>query len=349
MDNKKMSISIIIPNYNGKDIILQTLESIYMQVGVNYEIIVIDDNSNDNSIEILNTQSRERKIRIFVNADNKGYSGSCDVGAKHANYPIIMFMNSDAFLIEKTHLFQLCNLFIKDPKLGVVGFYQKNKDLSPQFVGSNIDLFMSLDPDSSDAIKIGSKIKQISNDRIDNIFMTGGACYAIRKDVYFQVGGLDSSYFLYVEELDLMWRIQLFGYKLITYLATPIIHLGGTSTNNKYDNTTNFKKIYLRERNSLMTMIKNYHWITLISIMPIYLLMQLLQIIYLVLILKPRIVLAYAYAINDVLNNLKSLIKKRSIIQENRKISDISLINNKIIINNYKIKHILKKGIPIIK
>ena len=67
MENKKMSISIVIPNYNGEDIILQCLKTIYMQVGVIYEIIVVDDNSNDNSIDILYSQMIEKKVKIFLN------------------------------------------------------------------------------------------------------------------------------------------------------------------------------------------------------------------------------------------------------------------------------------------
>jgi len=339
-------ISIIIPNYNSGPFILDCLNSIYQQKGIKYEIILIDDKSHKKYLQIL--KNEKNKIKLYFNKKNIGYAGSCNAGVAHAKYPLLIFMNSDVILTKKDFLKEVECIFNKDNKLGVLGFYQKNVDGSPQFLGANVDIFLTLDPDSKNPKKIEKKLKKNPNILYDS-FMTGGACYAINKDIYRNSGGLDGDYFLYVEELDLMWRLKLMGYKIGTSLRMPIIHLGGGSTGNHYNNTTNANKIYLRERNTMITMIKNYQIGTLIAILPIYLLSTLFESIYLILKLKFKESKAYYRAHKDVILNIKYIWEKRKRVVEKRKISDLDLLGKSIKINYFKIKHILINGIPKIK
>ena len=336
-------ISIIIPNYNGIDIINLCLQSIYDQIYSSIEIIVVDDCSSDDSVKYLKKEAEQGRIILIQNNKNLGYSGSCFVGARKALGEILIFMNSDAFFIDNFHLSKVLQKFKNNINLGVLGFFQKNQDQSPQFVGSNVDIFLNINPSYK-------KSDFMLNERNNHILMTGGACFAISKNLYNYIGGIDKNYFLYVEELDLMWRATLMGYDVLTSFDMPIIHLGGKSTKNEYTNQTNSKKIYFRERNVLMTMIKNYSLLSLLLILPLYYIFQVLEIIYLVFKRKFNVIKEYFNANYYVYSNIKLLLKKRNDIQNKRVISDYTLFKSKkIVFSLFKIKHIFIYGIPKIK
>ncbi|MFA5993119.1 MAG: glycosyltransferase [Candidatus Pacearchaeota archaeon] len=344
----KNSISVIIPNYNGQEIILNCLKYVYDQRNIDYEIIVIDDKSDDKSLGILKQEAKKKRIKLEVNKERVGYAGSCFAGAKLAKNEVLFFLNSDAFLINNKHLVKTAELLSKEKEIGVLGFYQLNPDKSPQFIGSNIDLTLSLDPKSSNQEFIQKKISS-SSKIISDLFMTGGAAYAIKKEIYLSAGGIDKSYFLYFDELDLMWRVRLLGYKVVTDTSLKIIHLGGWSTKNEYNKTTNYTKIYLNERNSFKTILKNYQTSSLLFIIPLFFLMQFIQSLYFLVTIKPRGINCYLRANYQVITNLNEIFKLRNKIQKNRKVPDKVLINKSIIIDLFKIKNIFKGGIPKVK
>jgi GT2 family glycosyltransferase len=337
--NSNTKISIIIPNYNGQDIIQQCLDSILMQDHKNIEIIFIDDNSTDSSLNILEKFEKNNEIILIKNSKNHGYSGSCYLGGNISTGEICIFMNTDAFFIEKDTLTKIITCFKEDKKLGVLGFNQRNQDGSVQFTGANIDICLSIDT-------LNCKNESTSN--FEDVMMTGGACYAIKNSVYKDVGGIDKSYFLYAEELDLMWRIQLRGYKVRTALFIPITHLGGVST--KHGNSTHStskNKIYYTERNSLRTILTNFSLSSLIGVLPIFFIMQLLQICFALLTGNVKFAKSYIKADIDCISGFQELLKKRKLVQSNRKVSDFFFYRRRLIrfrIN--KILYILKKGIP---
>lgn len=94
-----MNISIIIPVYNVEKYILQCLISIYQDViNFEYEVIIIDDCSPDNSIDILNNFIKEKKItniKIISHATNKGLAAARNTGIEHARFDYIWFIDSD--------------------------------------------------------------------------------------------------------------------------------------------------------------------------------------------------------------------------------------------------------------
>ncbi|MDP9047030.1 MAG: glycosyltransferase, partial [Bacteroidota bacterium] len=96
----RKSISIIIPNYNGIDLLKKyfpfTLEAI-KNAGVDYEIIVVDDCSIDNSVEFLRSDYPD--TIIIVNPENKGFSYSCNRGIEMARCELILLLNSDVKLM----------------------------------------------------------------------------------------------------------------------------------------------------------------------------------------------------------------------------------------------------------
>ncbi|MFA5155464.1 MAG: glycosyltransferase [Patescibacteria group bacterium] len=343
---KEKNFSIIIPVYNNENIILRCLASLYSQQNITKEIIVVDDCSTDNSVRILQEEAAENNFRLLINEKKMGYAGSCSVAADQAEGEIIIFLNSDAFLSDNNQLSRIYESFKRENNIGVMGFYQVNLDFSPQFIGSKIDIFLNLNHNTevarADSLKLDVLLEE-------NIFMTGGACYAVYSDVYRRAGGIDPSYFLYVEELDLMWRIRLLGYRVVTNIREQILHIGGASTNTGR-HSTSIEKIFYRERNSLTTMIKNYSLLSLIWILPLYLFFQLLEMIVLVFMGRLEVCRAYIWSIIYIKNNFRAILIKRRLVQRYRIISDFFLFRKKLIIFTfYKIGYILKYGIPQIK
>ena len=93
LKNKK--ISIIMPNYNSSEFIQKTIKSVLSQTFTNWELIIIDDNSNNKTKEILKKFARNKKIRIYFLKKNKG-DGYCRLfGINKAKSKIIAFIDSD--------------------------------------------------------------------------------------------------------------------------------------------------------------------------------------------------------------------------------------------------------------
>ena len=89
MDN----LSIIIPHYNGEKILQSCLASIYNHTEEHHEVIVVDNNSSDNSVSMI--QKEFPRVTIIRNKTNLGYAGACNIGAKKAKYDYLFFLNND--------------------------------------------------------------------------------------------------------------------------------------------------------------------------------------------------------------------------------------------------------------
>jgi GT2 family glycosyltransferase len=87
---------------------------------------------------------------------------------------------------------------------------------------------------------------------IEEIFWATGACLFIKSKLFHEAEGFDANFFAHMEEVDLCWRLQLMGYKIISVPESYVYHLGG-GTLNKQSN----QKTYLNFRNSLIMMLKN--------------------------------------------------------------------------------------------
>ena len=114
--NKIMKISIVIPHYNGKDLLYNCLQSIYQNISIeSFEIIVVDNNSNDGSTETVKIDFP--KINLIKSKKNLGYSGGCNLGAKNSKGEYIIFLNNDT-LHTKDWIEELIEFLEKNPHAG---------------------------------------------------------------------------------------------------------------------------------------------------------------------------------------------------------------------------------------
>ena len=239
-----MQLSIIIVNYNVKHFLEQCLYSVLKATaGMQAEIIVVDNNSSDNSIDYL--QPRFARIRFLANSENLGFAKACNQGLKQASGKLILFLNPDTIIPEDC--FQKCiSFFESHPDAGALGikmldgsgkFLKESKRSFPSPLTSLFKLFglSRLFPHSG--IFSRYHLGHFDKNRDHAVDVLAGAFMMIRKEVLDETGGFDEIFFMYGEDVDLSYRMQKTinpvtgkSYKNYYFSGSSIIHFKGEST-----------------------------------------------------------------------------------------------------------------------
>lgn len=316
MPKKKDKILIIIPSFNGFEYWPDLMSSLSMQdyEDFDYDILVVDNKSNDDSVGYL--QGYYPSVNIIVNEKNTGYVGANNVGYKYAkenNFDYIYLLNQDT-IVTANFLQPLYN-FAKANKFGSL---QSKLRLWPEkdklntlgnaihFLGFGYGTYSGIE-DKND-----QKIKEIN--------YASGAAVFLSMEVLEKLGGLfDETMFMYLEDLDLGWSMNLLGYQNYLIPDSVVYH--------KYEFSRSIRQLYWFERNRWWVMLKNYKIATLILLLPALILMELGQIFY-ALINKNLLARLKIYLRIFYIKDWVILIKKRKEIQSKRLISDKEIINN---------------------
>ena len=323
-------ISIVIVNYNGKRFLANCIKSIKKSIYKNYEIVIIDNASKDGSIDSIQPSSN---INILKSKINLGFSEANNLAVKKAKGKYIFFLNNDTKILPDT-LTNIVNILSSNNTLTIYtcSIYNYTNRI---FFHSSI----CVDP-------LGFPVNH------KKIFYAEGSALIVSKSLFLKLGQFDSKYFMFHEDIDLCWRAWLSGYNIDVIPNARINHYaggsagGGYSKNKQYQSTT-FRRYY-SERNNIRTILKNYSYITLFFILPIYIIINLLEIIFFFLTFQPIVSLTYLKAYYWNIINLPDTIRQRKIIQDSRKISDWEILS-KMYIGIGKIKMFLNTGIPYFK
>ena len=296
-------ISIVIVNYNGKDLLKTLLKSISESTYKNYEIIVVDNNSNDNSQDFI--KKNYKNVKLIANKRNLGYSG-INSGLRYCTGDYILFLNND-IEIDKNCISSMLKVIKSDkntamtaPKL--VNYYNKNLKSNGTWV--------------SRAFYCGH-IKGNHEKTVKEIPYLGVGL--IKKEVVDQYDYLfDPDYFIYAEDFDLGLRIRLLGMKVL-FVPNAIMYHMHSATMQKSSSARN---TFLLERNLLITFFKNIELRNIILFMPYVLFGRFTAIIKDILSFQLRTAISRIKAIFWILFNLKLIIKKRNETQKLRKVND---------------------------
>lgn len=249
-------VAVIILNWNGAELLRRYLPSVVANTNQQIaDVIVADNGSTDNSLEVLKTEFPPVKTLVFDK--NYGFAEGYNRCVEQTRYPYTVLLNSDvrtpAGWLEP--LYDYCEAH---PEVGAVQpkLLQDRDDDKQMFeyagaAGGFIDkhgypfcrgrIFGSIEADNG----------QYDGEPVD-IFWATGACFMVRSDLYLRAGGLDSRFFAHMEEIDLCWRINTLGSKIRIVPQSRVYHLGGGSLPQG-----NPRKTYLNFRNNLVLLHKN--------------------------------------------------------------------------------------------
>lgn len=246
-------VSIIIPNYNGGDLLYNCINSIYKNISIkDFEIIVVDNGSTDNSINRV--KSNFQNVEIISSNSNLGYSGGCNLGATHASGKYLLFLNNDTEhsneWIEKLVYFLDSNSKIAAVQPKILNIHNKKLFDYAGGAGGFIDKFCFPFVQGRIFHTLEEDHNQYNNP--SRIFWASGAAFMIRSNIFKTLEGFDKVYFAYMEEIDLCWRAQAMGYKIYSVPDSFVYHYGKQTIK---ENT--IKSHYLNHRNSWILFFKN--------------------------------------------------------------------------------------------
>lgn len=231
-----MQLSIIIVNYNVKYFLAQALVAAQKAAnGMEYEIIVVDNNSTDDSIAYLKPLFKE--VIFIENKSNPGFGVANNQAAAIAKGKYLLILNPDTILTEQT-LTDSLNQFERERLTGAIGvkmltakgaFLPESKRGFPSPWVSFCKTFglNALFPQTT--LFGGYHLQYLSPDLVHQVEVLAGAYMMIPTELYRRIGGFDEQFFMYGEDIDLSYRITQEGYHNY-YLPTPIIHFKGEST-----------------------------------------------------------------------------------------------------------------------
>lgn len=247
-----MDISVIIISFNTIELTRNCLKSVYDKtIDVDFEVIVVDNNSHDNSIKMIETEFP--KVKIVSNTENLGFGKANNQGIEKSNGKYVFLLNSDTILINNA-IKILYDFMEKEANKDVAccGGALYNNDMTNQISYGRFPTIKSL-------LYYYTFSKIYPETYKNKYFMAGilindfplivdyvtGADMLIRKSVLNKTGNFDKDFFLYFEETELCSRFIKDGYKNMIYPEAKIIHLCGQSPLNEKKEAIFTKSMYL--------------------------------------------------------------------------------------------------------
>jgi len=248
VETKPGVVSVILVNFRGS---ADTLEAIRQLELLDWpadrlEIIVVENASGDDSLEILKKGAPQ--VRLIESSENLGFAGGCNLGVRESSGEYLAFLNNDA-KPDKNWIRAAVDRFEKSPSIG--GVASKVLDWDGKlvdFIDAGLTWFgMGYKPLTAQPAPKSDK------DAPENVLFGTGSAMFVRRDVYDQLGGFDERYFMFFEDVDLGWRLNLLGYHFAYEPKSLAYHKHHASM----ENFGAYKETYLLERNALYTMYKN--------------------------------------------------------------------------------------------
>jgi GT2 family glycosyltransferase len=232
-----LDLSIIIVNYNVKEFLQNLIHSIEKaSTKITKEIIVIDNASDDGSVEFL--KEKFPQIRLIANKINLGFGKANNIGLKQATGKYILLINPDTIVAEDTFE-KMIQFFETNKNVGLAGCKILNPDGTLQlacrrsFPGpwtsfTKVTGLSLLFPKSK--LFARYNLTYLDENQSYEVDAISGSFMIMRREVYKKVGGFDEQFFMYGEDLDICYRIQKAGFKVFYVHTTQIIHYKGEST-----------------------------------------------------------------------------------------------------------------------
>ena len=245
-------VAVLVLNWNGRTLLQQFLPSWLAHTPDYADLIIVDNGSTDDSVSFL--QEHYRDVHLLAFEENLGFAGGYNRAIEELDYQTVILLNSDVELTSGW-LDQPMQLLNSSPEIAAVQPTLRAQRSPKDFeyagaAGGFIDrlgypfcrgrIFDTIEEDRGQYA-----------DSVD-LFWASGACLIIRRAVYREVGGLDTLFFAHQEEIDLCWRLNARGWRIVSAPQSIVYHIGGASLS-----ADSPRKVFLNFRNNLLMIYKN--------------------------------------------------------------------------------------------
>lgn len=310
-------VSIIIINYNGKELIRVCLQALERQSVDGFEAIVIDNASSDGSLYEIRRFLKESPLASIIKLipcdRNLGFAGGNIEGLKYAQGEYIALLNNDAEP-DARWLEELVKAMDENPKIGIC---------ASKMIIHGSDILDSAGVLFSTALKgfgAGEGQKSFLYNKKRYIFGACGGAALYRRKMVAEIGFLDEDFFLIHEDIDLNFRAQLRGWKALYVPEAIVYHRVRSSIVSMSD-----MAVYYTLRNCELVRMKTVPLAILIIFLPEFIIWTLAEFVYFV--IKHKHLKLYFKAKSDAIKMLPRMLKKRAVIMKNRKVSYKYLLN----------------------
>jgi len=280
----------------------------------NYDVYVIDNGSRDGSVEFV--RGEFPWVRVIAFDRNYGFAEAYDRAIKMLEYDFVALLNNDV-AVDCEWLEKLLEEILKDQSIAACGskilLYGDRSRLNHAggrftLIGAGYDLGL-YEKDSE------------GYDRGGYVGCVCGAAMIVRRDAFTSIGGFDRDFFAYFEDVDFCWRAWLYGFKVVYVPSSRVYHKFGGSWGSVYGGY----RVYLGERNRLLTIFKNFEAARLLRAMVLSI--PYVSVRFVGALRRRRVdnVSALLKAYLWLLLNLRKVLVKRYVVQSRREISNKSL------------------------
>jgi len=305
-------VSIVVLSYNGKHHLKTCLDSLLRTKYPNFEIILVDNGSTDGSVEFV--QQNYPMVKIVRLSKNIYATGGFMAGAIVARGRYVALLNND-IEVDENWLMPLIEVLERMPWVVAAdakyrNFYDRTRFDDVAAAGRWIDYFGN---------NYTRGIREIDYGQYDKLVYEFGVSTIFRRDIFFKVGGFDTSFLFGYEDIDLGWRLYLTGYKVVYVPQSIIYHKGGGSSREK-EGAPRAKPefYYLIKRNRLIMLIKNYEVHNMLIALFVTAIEYILAAMYFFLTKQKVYGVQIIRALIYVLKNLKKIMRKRALVQSLR-------------------------------
>lgn len=245
-------VSVVILNWNGRKLLEQFLPSVISYTSGIADIVVADNCSTDDSISYLKEYYPD--VKLIELDKNYGFAEGYNRALTQIEAEYFVLLNSD---VEVTENWLSPIIHFLDENQDVAAAQPKIKSYRDKSsfeyagaAGGFIDkygypfcrgrIFSTLEKDNG------------QYDQTIDVLWASGACFAIRSRDYMETGGLDASFFAHMEEIDLCWRLNARGRRVVCFPESTVFHVGGATLDSESP-----RKTFLNFRNNLLMLYKN--------------------------------------------------------------------------------------------
>lgn len=238
-----MDLSILIVNYRTYSLTKQTIDSVLETVNdIDYEVIVVDNNSDDGSLEKLIQDFKEYSLVKFIkNKNNDGFAVANNIAFKESKGEYVLLLNSDV-IVKKRTINESLNYIRSNKNIGILGCKvvlpdgKLDKACKRSFPTFEVSFYRltglsKLFPNSKRFNQYN--LSYLDENGIYPVDCVVGAFMLINSKVMAECNGFDESYFMYGEDIDLCFEVKKLGYCVCYFGAYEIVHYKGASGKNE--------------------------------------------------------------------------------------------------------------------